>query len=125
VPTFSENASARLNELLGRPVSGKVITAEHRIVIGQVCADAKASGMSIEQIIIALKAMFDKVPASDGSAHSRLEIRERVIAICIEEYYRDGQSEPAHDARIRPIADGKARVAGDGKSATPTDRLGP
>ena len=62
--TFSENASSKLSVLLGRPVTGKVITAEHRAVIGQVCADAKSSGMSIEQMIIALKAMFDKVPAS-------------------------------------------------------------
>lgn len=96
MPTFSENASSKLSVLLGRPVSGKVITAEHRKVIGQVCADAKASCMSIEQIIIALKAMFDKIP-SDGNSHTRTEIRERVIAVCIEEYYRDGSSVPAHN----------------------------
>jgi hypothetical protein len=126
VPTFSENSSARLSVLLGRPVTGRVITAEHRKVIGQVCADAKAAGMPIEQIIVSLKAMFDKIP-SDGNSHARAEIRESVIAVCIEEYYRDGNSVPSHDGKSA-TADGKyvaannmrsPQASGDGSRSAP------
>lgn len=85
--------------MLGRSISGRVVTAEHRAVINQICDDAKASGISIEQIIISLKALFDKVPHTGGNAHTRAEIRERVIAVCIEEYYRDGRATPSQSGR--------------------------
>lgn len=91
-PILSESASTKLSAMLGRPAGGKLVTAEYRMVIGQVCDDAKASGLSIEQIIIALKSVFEKIPGTEGSGTNRAEIRDRVIAVCIEEYYRDGKS---------------------------------
>ena len=116
MPTFSENATTRLSALLGRPFSGKVITSEHRAVIAQVCDDAKASGLTIEQIIVALKGIFAKVPSSDGSAASRTDLRDRVIAVCIEEYFNDGKAGRGGDGQAASAGDGKAAHRGDGKT---------
>jgi hypothetical protein len=122
VSILPENTSAKLSTLLGRPASGKLITPEHRKVIGQICADAKADGMSVEQLIISLKAIFEKIPLGDGALHTRAEIRERLVAVCIEEYYNDGKGAVSGDGMGAIAGDGKGFISGDGKSAASPKR---
>ena len=92
---FSEKTSARLSELFIKPASGKVISSEHRRVIAQICSEAKDSGLSIESLIVTLKGVFDQMPHSDDGVSTRAELRERLIAVCIEEFYRDGEKSGA------------------------------
>jgi hypothetical protein len=121
VSILFENTSAKLSALLDRPASGKLITAEHRKVIGQICTEAKADGMSIEQLIVSLKSIFEKLPLSDDALQSRAEIRERLIAVCIEEYYRDGKGVPSRDGKGAVSGDGKGAISGDGKGVASGD----
>lgn len=86
----SESANAKLGELLSEPAGEKIITSEHRIVITHICNDAKATGVPVEKLILSLKNIFDRFPASPEERHSRVELRERLIGVCIEEYYKDG-----------------------------------
>lgn len=84
-----ESASAKLTQLFIKPTSGKLVTSEHRRIIAQVCADAKAAGLSVENLIVSLKGVFDRMPQPEGGVAARNELRERLIAVCIEEFYRD------------------------------------
>ncbi|MDQ6717479.1 MAG: hypothetical protein M3Z17_03905 [Gemmatimonadota bacterium] len=88
---FSENASSRLSELFIKPATGKVVSSEHRMVLAQICAEAKASGLPVESLIVTLKSVFDQMPHPEPGNPSRAELRERLIAVCIEEFYRDGK----------------------------------
>ncbi len=87
--TFPEKASEKLGQLLRRPTSGKLITTQHRKVIAQICDEARESGMSVERLVVILKRVLDQTPHADDSLHARSEIRERLVAVCIEEYFRD------------------------------------
>ena len=89
--TFPENASAKLGQLLKRPTSGKLITSEHRKVIAQICDEARESGMPVERLVVILKGVLDQTPHAEESLHSRAEIKERLVAVCIEEYFRDAK----------------------------------
>lgn len=89
--TFSENTNARLSELFIKPATGKMVSSEHRMVLAQICAEAKASGQPVERLIVTLKAVFDQMPQSADAAPTRAQLRERLIAVCIEEFYRDGE----------------------------------
>jgi hypothetical protein len=91
VSKLPESASAKLTQLFIKPASGKLVTSEHRIVIAQICADAKEAGLSVENLIVSLKRVFDQMPHSADGLPARNELRERLIAVCIEEYYRDGE----------------------------------
>jgi hypothetical protein len=91
VPTFPEKASEKLGELLRRPTTGKLVTSQHRKVIAQICDEARDAGIAVERLVIILKGVLDQAPHSEDSVHSRAEIRERLVAVCIEEYFRDGK----------------------------------
>lgn len=87
-----EKASVTLDELLKKPITGKLVTTQHRRVIAQICEEAKDAGMPVERLVILLKGVLDQAPHSDDSLHSRTELKERLISVCIEEYYRlDGK----------------------------------
>ena len=60
---FSEKASEKLGQLLRKPATGKLITTQHRRVIAQICDEARVSGLPVE----------------------------RLVSVCIEEYFRDGK----------------------------------
>lgn len=48
--------------------------------------------MPIEQLVILLKGVLEKTPHSEDSGTSRNELRDRLVSVCIEEYYRlDGK----------------------------------
>ena len=85
-----ENASARLAELLNKPASGKLVTSELRNALGTICREARQSGVSVEHMIVSLKSVVDRMPGGDGEAAARMELRERLVSVCIAEYYRDG-----------------------------------
>ncbi|MBA3645944.1 MAG: hypothetical protein H0W63_07165 [Gemmatimonadaceae bacterium] len=89
--TFPERASEKLGELLRRPTSGKLITTQHRQVIAHICDEARESGMAVDRLVVILKSVLDQTPHAEDSLHSRNEIRERLVAVCIEEYFRDGK----------------------------------
>jgi hypothetical protein len=92
LPNFPEKTSAKLDELLRRPTTGKLITTQHRRVIAQICDEAKEAGIPVERLVILLKGVLDQAPHSEDSMHSRGEIKERLVSVCIEEYYRlDGK----------------------------------
>jgi hypothetical protein len=91
VSSFPEKASEKLGQLLRRPTTGKLVTTQHRKVIAQICEEARESGMPVERLVIILKGVLDQTPHAEESAHSRAEIKERLVAVCIEEYFRDGK----------------------------------
>lgn len=88
---FPENTNARLSELFIKPATGKVVSSEHRMVLAQICAEAKASGQPVAKLIVTLKGVFDQMPHSPDAVPTRAELRERLIAVCIEEFYRNGE----------------------------------
>ena len=89
VTKFSQKTNARLSEIFIKPATGKVVSSEHRMVLAQICAEAKAGGQAVEKLIVTLKGVFDQMPHSADGAPTRAELRERLIAVCIEEFYRD------------------------------------
>ena len=89
VSNFPEAAREKIGQLLQKPTSGKLITTEHRKVIAQICEEAREAGMPIERLVVILKNVLDQTPHSADSPNTRAEIRERLIAVCIEEYYRN------------------------------------
>lgn len=91
VTNFSDSTSARLSELFIKPASGKMVSSEHRTVLSQICAEARESGLSVESLIVTLKNVFDQMPHAEDGVVARAELRERLIAVCIEEFYRDGE----------------------------------
>lgn len=90
--TFPENASVTLVELLRKPTTGKLITSQHREVISQICDEARESGMPIERLVVILKSVLDQTPHNDGGIQTRAEVKERLVAVCIEEYFCDGKA---------------------------------
>lgn len=89
--TFPENASATLGELLRRPTTGKLITTQHRKVIARICDEARESGIPIERLVVILKGVLDQTPPGEEGYEGRAEVKERLVAVCIEEYFRDGK----------------------------------
>ncbi len=85
--SFPEKASAKIGQLLRKPTTGKLITTQHRKVIAQICEEAREAGMPIERLVVILKSVLDQTPHSEDSLHTRAEIKERLVAVCIEEYY--------------------------------------
>lgn len=77
-----------LGELLRTPTTGKLITTQHRKVISQICAEARDSGMPIERLVVILKRVLDQTPHNGAGPQSRLEVKERLVAVCIEEYFQ-------------------------------------
>ncbi len=47
--------------------------------------------MAVDRLVVILKSVLDQTPHAEDSLHSRNEIRERLVAVCIEEYFRDGK----------------------------------
>lgn len=92
MPTFPEKASETLGQLLQKPTSGKLITTQHRKVIAQICDEARESGMPIERLVVILKNVLDQTPHNEEGVQTRAEIKERLVAVCIEEYFRDGMA---------------------------------
>lgn len=90
--TFPEKASEKLGQLLRKPATGKLITTQHRKVIAQICDEAREAGMPVERLVVILKNVLDQTPHAEDSLHSRAEIKERLVSVCIEEYFRDGKS---------------------------------
>ncbi len=86
--SFTEEAGTMLEKLVAGRSTGKLITSQHRLVIAQICRDAKDAGMSVEQLVILLKRVLDRAPHSEDGRHSRSEIKDRLVSVCIEEYYR-------------------------------------
>jgi hypothetical protein len=91
VANFAEKASEKLGQLLRKPATGKLITTQHRKVIAQICGEARESGLSVERLVVILKNVLDQTPHAADSVHSRAEIKERLVSVCIEEYFRDGK----------------------------------
>lgn len=92
MPELPLKASEKLSQLFIKPMSGKLVTAEQRTIIAQICADAKEAGLSVERLIISLKGVLDQMPQAKEGVPARNELRERLIAVCIEEFYRDGSN---------------------------------
>ena len=88
--TLSEKASTKLGQLLRRPATGKLITTQHRKVIAQICEEARESGIPVERLLVIMKTVLDQTPRAEDSLHSRMEVKERLISVCIEEYFGSG-----------------------------------
>ena len=58
-----------------------------RPLLRQVCADARARHMSAASLIILLKETWRSLPENDYRTASRSDYLDRVISMCIEEYY--------------------------------------
>jgi hypothetical protein len=59
------------------------------------------SGVPVEHLIVAVKNVFDRLPALDGEEPARHELRARLVSVCIEEYYRDGDGRRDGDGLSR------------------------
>lgn len=90
--TLPEIASAKLEQLLRSPATGKLITTQHRQIVAHICGEARESGIPIERLVVILKSVLNQTPHPEDSPETRSELTARLVAVCIEEYYRtDGR----------------------------------
>ena len=71
--------------LAGRPTGGEL----HR-AMNTMCSEAHASGLRAEELLVRLKQVFHQLPEVQEVPHGgdRNELLNRVVSLCIEEYYR-------------------------------------
>ncbi|HEV2642213.1 MAG TPA: hypothetical protein VGT98_05885, partial [Candidatus Elarobacter sp.] len=67
-----------------------------RAVLGPLCTVALRRGYRAEEVVIRLKEMWPAIGASADNPYGRRDaIFERVVTLCIEEYYRTLDAPPA------------------------------
>jgi hypothetical protein len=67
-----------------------------RPALGQVCADARRSGLRAEQLLVLIKEVWSALPAGLSRVHS-VHGDERlnyVISVCVDEYYGSTKARP-------------------------------
>jgi hypothetical protein len=71
-------------------------TRRLRALLAPLCTVALRSGHQAEELVIRLKALWQTVGVTDDNPYGRRDaIFERVVSVCIEEYYRALDGPPA------------------------------
>ena len=88
---ISDETLTALRIALQQRLSGATGDAEIRQALRAMSAEARAESLRVEQVIVALKRVWESLPevrrASDRQEQNRL--LERVVTLCIQEYYAD------------------------------------
>jgi hypothetical protein len=110
--TIPAEQRKNVRAVLNQKHTARVITSAERKAVREVCASALDGNTSPEELLIQFKGALTEIADQDGlrPGPERSELLERMVSICIEEYYA-----------IRSSRDGAARVGGDGSS--PANRL--
>lgn len=88
---IDEELLAALRQALARRLSSREGDGELRSALRDVSREAQRRGLHAEQLVIALKRVWDEIPEvrAAGSREARLRMLERVVTLCIEEYYTE------------------------------------
>lgn len=88
---IDEELLAALRQALARRLSSREGDGELRGALRDVSREAQRRGLHAEQLVIALKRVWDEIPEvrAAGSREARLRMLERVVTLCIEEYYTE------------------------------------
>lgn len=67
--------------------------AQLRAAVHGVCVDARKRGIPVERLLIAVKQACASTPEiqSRSSDPQAVEVVNRVVSVCIQEYYADGR----------------------------------
>ena len=88
---ISEETLTELRNVLQQRLSGSTGDAELRRVLRNMSEEARAESLHAEQVIVALKRVWESLPevrrATDRQEQHRL--LERVVTLCIQEYYAE------------------------------------
>ena len=88
---ISEETLTALRSALQQRLSGSTGDAEIRQALREMSREARAESLHAEQVIIALKRVWESLPevrrASSRQEQNRL--LEQVVTLCIQEYYAD------------------------------------
>lgn len=85
---FSERAGTALRSALQGHLRQPVPDETLRRALSALCADARARNLRPEQLILIFKQAWTSLPEFEsGSRNQRQELLDRIVSICIEEYY--------------------------------------
>jgi hypothetical protein len=85
---FSERAATALRAALQGHLRQPVPDQALRRALHALCADARARNLRSEQLILIFKQVWASLPdIQNRSGNRRQELLDRVVTICIEEYY--------------------------------------
>ena len=84
--TLTALRNALRTHLAGRPTGGEL----HR-ALNALCAEAHGRGLRAEELLVRLKQVFYQLPEVQELPHGsdRNDLLNRVVSVCIEEYYRE------------------------------------
>lgn len=105
-------------EQLGSALARKSTDDELRPVVREWCHEARGRNLAPEQFLVVLKSQFARIPAfqrqRDGS--DGVAMMNRVLSICIEEYYREpGPVPPSRARKSEPVDGQHGDGDGDGR----------
>jgi hypothetical protein len=88
---ISEETLTALRNALQQRLSGSTGDAELRQVLRNMSDEARAESLHAEQVIVALKRVWESLPDVRRAANRQEQNRllERVVTLCIQEYYAD------------------------------------
>jgi hypothetical protein len=86
---LSQRTSVALHDALARYSMGTEDAVALRCALRDVAAEAQARDVSAAELLIAFKALWRSLPAVRDTSDPVLRARllERLVTICIEEYY--------------------------------------
>jgi hypothetical protein len=88
---ISEETLTALRTALQQRLSSATDDAELRRALRAMSEEARAESLHVEQVIVTLKRVWESLPevrrASDRQEQNR--VLERVVTLCIQEYYSD------------------------------------
>lgn len=77
--------------VLADPAESAATKRAVRAALGRLSADARARGLSPEQLLVLLKETWARMPESRSAQHHpyRDELLSSVVTLCIKEYFTD------------------------------------
>lgn len=102
-----EAAHAALRAALGGQLrsgsrEGPPATPRLRAALRLLCDDARTRGVRVEQLVVAIKQAWSSLPEAAWRAGDdwRSAFLQRVVSVCIEEYYRGQGADSFRDPEL-------------------------
>ena len=95
-PMLTSECRAALRRAIDRHVNGATEPDELPAALRALCAEAKASAMPPEQLIVAFKMICDEIIGRRRALPPEVNaeaLRAHLVTACIEEFYRSGRSD--------------------------------
>ena len=88
---MSDETVATLREAIRRRLSAESLDGELLRALARLCAEARAREIRAEHVIIVIKHVWSEVPGATRALppYEQRQVLERIIALCIDEYYDD------------------------------------